>query len=97
MPSMREGGSRRFMSNPDGGHNCARAIAAMRGLYPASKKAGRSHQQQHSDSLPSLREGKGGISQAKSLLGSAGLRVVLAFAHKLVTFFAVDSLGIGFL
>ena len=46
--------------------------------------------------FPSRGEGSDQVS-AKSLLGSAGLRVVLAFAHKLVAFFAVDALDIGFL
>ena len=45
-----------------------------------------------------LARGRRDQTRTKSLLGgSAGLGVVLAFAHKLVTLFAVDALGIGFL
>ena len=49
------------------------------------------------DPSPSQGEGRDQMRTKSLLGGSAGLRVLLAFAHKLVALFAVDALGIGFL
>src|ERR1700728_1479827 len=106
MPRLREGGSRRLMSNPRGRYKCVSALAAMRSNHPVRElvRAPGVNRMIKSAAtvspIPPPRKGEEEIKRrVRSLLGgsAAFLCLVLAFGAEFLARLAVKSLGIGLL